>query len=220
MTLNAADAVAAIRAEYGPDEHQAVEVYGDVIDALEEAGFPAYVETRGGLAVCAFTPDGSLLTVASEDALPWDRDKLAGWHLAHTAEDEPGTPWRCIVHDGAAAGHDTGAGEGFEAVVAAAVTHLKTCPRRSAEPGVRLRELAGSNGASALLAESRPKLPSGAPDPASTLAHGVRCTGCSSLQVALTARGWANCRTCGLGQEAGATVLCRDWCEECEAAAL
>ncbi|MEV4500892.1 hypothetical protein [Streptomyces klenkii] len=199
--LNAADAVATIRAEYGPDEHQAVEIYGDVIDALERAGLPAYVETRGGLAICALTPDGSLLTVASEDVLPWDRNKLAGWHLAHTAEDEPGTPWRCIVHDAVPAGRSAGADEGIEAVVSAAVTHLKSCPHRSMEPEGHPGESAGN-------------------DEASALAHGVRCTGCGSLQVAFTVRGWANCRACGLGQESGAAMLCHDWCEECEAAAL
>ncbi|MEU1307880.1 hypothetical protein ABZ419_03135 [Streptomyces cinnamoneus] len=202
--LNVAAAVAAIRAEYGSDEHQAVELYGDVMDAFEEAGFPAYVETRGGLAVCAVTPDGSLLTVASEDALPWDRDRLAGWHLAHTAEDEPGTPWRCTVHDAVAAGHGTGAGEGIEAMVAAAVTHLKTCPHRAAE----------------LPADTRPEPSPGAPDPASALVHGVRCTSCGSPQITLTVRGWANCRACGLGQESGAVMICRDWCEKCEATAL
>ncbi|MFF4408431.1 hypothetical protein ACFY1P_29310 [Streptomyces sp. NPDC001407] len=198
--LNAADVVAAIRAAYGPDEHQAVEIYGDVIDALEGAGFPAYVETRGGLAICALTPDGSLLTVASEDALPWDRDKLAGWHLAHTAEDEPGTPWRCIVHDDVTAGHSAGS-EGIEAVVAAAAAHFKTCPHRSTE------------------AEDHPGEPTGN-DESSALPHGVHCTGCGSPQVAFTVRGWANCRACGLGQESGAAMLCHAWCEECEAAAL
>ncbi|MHA7956359.1 hypothetical protein ACX9I7_01185 [Streptomyces sp. L500] len=121
-----------IRACYGPDEHQAVELYGDVIDAFETAGLPAYVETRGGLAVCATVSDGSLLIVASDDALPWNRDALTGWHLSHTAEDEPGTPWRCTVYDTVSTGHYHSATLNVAPMVSAGMAHLGACSKAAA----------------------------------------------------------------------------------------
>lgn len=121
-----------IRAHYGPDEHQAVELYGDVIDAFETAGLPAYVETRGGLAVCAITPTGSLLVVASDDALPWSRDALVGWHLSHTAEDEPGTPWRCTVYDTVSADHHHGVDLSVARMISAGLAHLGACSKAAA----------------------------------------------------------------------------------------
>lgn len=94
--------VAAIRADYGPDEHRALAVYSDVHLALEAAGLHPYVETGGGLAVCAFADDGTLFVVAGEDALPfsrWTPGALAGWHLSHVPEDGPAPAWRCVVYD-------------------------------------------------------------------------------------------------------------------------
>ncbi|MEV4741780.1 hypothetical protein [Streptomyces sp. NPDC049555] len=127
--MNAIDSVSEIRAQYGPDEHQAVELYSDVIDAFEAAGLPAYVETRGGLAVCAVAPDGSMFVIASEEALPWRRDALDGWHLSHAPEDEPGVPWRCTVYDTVAADLDYGAAIDVTHLVSAARAHLAVCPK-------------------------------------------------------------------------------------------
>ncbi|MER6424530.1 hypothetical protein [Streptomyces sp. NPDC001137] len=93
---------AAIRADYGPDEQRALAVYSDVHVALEEAGLHPYVETRGGLAICAFADDGTLFVVACDDALPFNRwapRALTGWHLSHVPEDGPAPAWRCVVYD-------------------------------------------------------------------------------------------------------------------------
>ncbi|MCX5206701.1 hypothetical protein OG897_35520 [Streptomyces sp. NBC_00237] len=97
--MNAVTAVAALRAAYGPDEEQGAAVYGDVLDALAAADLHPYIETRGGLAVCALAEDGTVVVVASNGALPWSRSPLPGWHVSHVPEDEVRPPWRCLVLD-------------------------------------------------------------------------------------------------------------------------
>ncbi|WP_433547125.1 hypothetical protein ACQPZG_20115 [Streptomyces sp. CA-294286] len=92
-------AVAALRAECGPEEHEGAAVYGDVLDALDAADLHPYIETRGGLAVCALAEDGTTFIVASNGALPWSRSPLPGWHVTHVPEDEVRPPWRCLVLD-------------------------------------------------------------------------------------------------------------------------
>ncbi|MEV0370641.1 hypothetical protein AB0I10_12545 [Streptomyces sp. NPDC050636] len=91
--------VAAIRTNYGPEEERALAAYGDLITALTGAGLHPYVETRGGLAVCALTEDGSVIAVASGDALPLDRARLMGWHVTHVPEDDVAPSWRCRILD-------------------------------------------------------------------------------------------------------------------------
>ncbi|GHE09193.1 hypothetical protein [Streptomyces alanosinicus] len=129
--LDVAAEVATIRAAYGPDERRVLAAYGDVHAALEAAGLRPYVETRGGLAVCAYAEDGTLLVLACEDALPLNRDALTGWHLSHVPEDEPGAAWRCVVYDSVPA--DPGSGEVGDLrllpLVDAAKAHLATCSR-------------------------------------------------------------------------------------------
>ncbi|MFI0912436.1 hypothetical protein [Streptomyces abikoensis] len=127
--MSGTDIVAEIRSQYGREERQAGELYGDVFAAFESAGFPAYVETRGGLAVCAIAPDGTRFVVASEAALPWDRDALDGWHLSHVAEDEPSTPWRCTVYDTVVATLDYEEAIDVANLVSAARAHLGVCPK-------------------------------------------------------------------------------------------
>lgn len=125
--------VAAIRAAYGPEEHRALDVYGDVVAALEGAGLHPYVETRGGLAICGYVPDGALLVVACQDFLPLNRAMAMGWHVTHVPEDGPGPLWRCVVHDTVpddvccAALGDLELGP----LVESAVSHLATCTRAS-----------------------------------------------------------------------------------------
>ncbi|MFD3511973.1 hypothetical protein [Streptomyces sp. NPDC058657] len=92
-------AVAALRAEYGPEEHEGAAVYGDVLDALAAADLRPYIETRGGLAACGLARDGTVFVVASQTALPLSRSPLPGWHVAHVPEDEVNPPWRCLVLD-------------------------------------------------------------------------------------------------------------------------
>lgn len=122
---------AGIRATYGPDEHRALAVYSDVHAALEEAGLHPYVETRGGLALCAYAADGTLFVIASQDCLPFDRATLTGWHLTHVPEDEPGPAWRCVVYDSAPMGlYDGEQGDRrVRPLIDAAVAHLDACPR-------------------------------------------------------------------------------------------
>ncbi|MGD3109528.1 hypothetical protein [Streptomyces sp. YGL11-2] len=121
---------ARIRASYGPEEQRALAAYADVHSALEEAGLHPYVETRGGLALCAYAPDGTLFVVASEDSLPNNRGGLTGWHLAHVPEDEPSPAWRCLVYDSAPA--TPGCGERgclkVDRLAKAATRHLFSCP--------------------------------------------------------------------------------------------
>ncbi|MFF0742129.1 hypothetical protein ACFYVL_17200 [Streptomyces sp. NPDC004111] len=92
-------AAAALRAAYGPDEEEGAAAYGDVLAALGAAGVHPYVETRGGLAVCALAEDGTAFVVASNGPLPYSRSPLPGWHISHVPEDEVRPPWRCIVLD-------------------------------------------------------------------------------------------------------------------------
>ncbi|MFI1179947.1 hypothetical protein ACH4UT_10360 [Streptomyces sp. NPDC020799] len=134
MSGTTIEAIAAIRAEYGPRELEALRTYGDVAAALEAAGLPTYVETRGGLALCSMAPDGSLLVVASEEALPSDRSRLSGWHLSHCPEDGPAARWRCIVHDTVPTTSPAGAcGDlALEPLIAAAQAHLAACRRHEA----------------------------------------------------------------------------------------
>ncbi|ANP53670.1 hypothetical protein AVL59_32665 [Streptomyces griseochromogenes] len=99
VMFDATAEVAAVRSTYGPEEERALAVYGDVVAAFDAAGLPAYVETRGGLAICAYAPDGAMLVVACQDFLPLNRVMVTGWHLAHVPEDGPSPKWRCIVHD-------------------------------------------------------------------------------------------------------------------------
>ncbi|MGW0731700.1 hypothetical protein [Streptomyces sp. NPDC002851] len=96
---NLAREIATIRADYGPDELEALEVYRDLHAALDGMGLHPYIETRGGLAVCAVTANGTLLVVGGQDALPLRREALTGWHVSHVPEDDPSPAWRCIVHD-------------------------------------------------------------------------------------------------------------------------
>ncbi|MGI5526869.1 hypothetical protein ACQEVX_05380 [Streptomyces syringium] len=134
MTGTTIEAIAAIRAEYGPRELEALREYGDVVAALEAAGLPTYVETRGGLALCSMAPDGSLLVVASEEALPSDRSQLSGWHLSHCPEDGPAARWRCTAYDSVPAAYSAKpCGDlALEPLAAAALAHLATCPKREA----------------------------------------------------------------------------------------
>ncbi|WP_157855981.1 hypothetical protein [Streptomyces aureocirculatus] len=97
--LDTASMAAAARAAYGPEELEALAAYSDLCAALESCGLHPYIETRGGLAVCAYTADGSLIVVAGQDALPLRRQSLKGWHITHVPEDSPSPPWRCAVHD-------------------------------------------------------------------------------------------------------------------------
>ncbi|WP_399932122.1 hypothetical protein [Streptomyces kanamyceticus] len=90
---------AAARAAYGPEELEALAAYSDLYTALESCGLDPYIETRGGLAVCAYTADGSLIVVAGQDALPLRRQSLKGWHITHVPEDSSSPSWRCIVYD-------------------------------------------------------------------------------------------------------------------------
>ncbi|MCX4666424.1 hypothetical protein OG453_07045 [Streptomyces sp. NBC_01381] len=91
--------VTTIRATYGPEELRALEVYRDLHSALDGAGLHPYIETRGGLAVCAVAGNGTLLVIAGQDALPLRRETLTGWHVSHVPEDGPAPEWRCLVHD-------------------------------------------------------------------------------------------------------------------------
>lgn len=134
--------VAAIRAEYGPDEHRALAVYSDVHVALEEAGLHPYVETRGGLAMCAFADDGTLFVVACEDALPFNRWApwaLAGWHLSHVPEDGPGPAWRCVVYDSLPPHpcHNEVGDLDLRPLVEAATAHLRACSHLREPDGAR-----------------------------------------------------------------------------------
>ncbi|MGW6021293.1 hypothetical protein [Streptomyces sp. NPDC055099] len=134
--------VAGIRATYGPDEHRALAVYSDVHVALEEAGLHPYVETRGGLAICAYADDGTLFVVASEDALPFNRwapGVLAGWHLSHVPEDGPAPAWRCVVYDSLPphpCPHEVGDLR-LEPLVEAATAHSDICSHHVAGTGSR-----------------------------------------------------------------------------------
>ncbi|MFE4869573.1 hypothetical protein [Streptomyces sp. NPDC056682] len=134
--------VAGIRAAYGPDEYRALAVYSDVHVALEEAGLHPYVETGGGLAVCAYADDGTLFVVACEDSLPFNRwapGALAGWHLSHVPEDGPTPAWRCVVYDSLPASprHREGGDLRLEPLVEAAAAHLAACSLHSAGAGGR-----------------------------------------------------------------------------------
>ncbi|CAM5313905.1 hypothetical protein [Streptomyces abikoensis] len=125
------ETISAVRAEYGPYEREVLREYGDVVAAFEAAGLPTYVETRGGLALCAMTPDGSLFVVASEDALPSGRAKLSGWHLSHCPEDSPAARWRCTVYDTVPdlSRSMTSGDLAVAPLVTAALTHLVGCSR-------------------------------------------------------------------------------------------
>ncbi|GGX50950.1 hypothetical protein [Streptomyces noursei] len=129
--IDIATKVAGIRATYGPEERRALAAYGDVHEALEEAGLHPYIETRGGLAVCAYTRNGTLLVVASEDFLPLDRGMLMGWHLTHVPEDEPGAAWRCVVYDTVPTDLccDPRGELSLTTLIEAAVAHLAACTR-------------------------------------------------------------------------------------------
>ncbi|MEU9777230.1 hypothetical protein [Streptomyces sp. NPDC047968] len=98
-TFDPAAAAAVRRAEYGPEELDGLAVYGDVVAALGSLGLHPYIETRGGLAVCAFAPDGSVVVVACQDALPLRREMVMGWHITHVPEDEVAPRWRCHIYD-------------------------------------------------------------------------------------------------------------------------
>lgn len=125
---------ARIRAAYGPDEHRALAVYSDVHGALEEAGLHPYVETRGGLAICAYADNGTLFVVACEDSLPFNRwapGGLAGWHLSHASEDGPAPAWRCVVYDSLPARpcrYEAG-DLTLQPLIEAATAHLAACAR-------------------------------------------------------------------------------------------
>lgn len=125
--------VAVLRSAYGPEEQRALSVYGDVVAAFDAAGLPAYVETRGGLAICAYVPDGTLMVVACEDFLPLNRATVTGWHLSHVPEDGPSPKWRCIVHDTVDDDPHGGSGGSLsvEALVGAATAHVAECCRHS-----------------------------------------------------------------------------------------
>lgn len=129
MYTDVSAVVAQIRAAYGPDEHRALAAYRDAHDALERAGLHPYVETRGGLAICAYTDDGTVFVVACEDALPVDRTALVGWHLAHVPEDEPAPAWRCVVYDTVPALPDPmePGDVRVEPLLEAAMAHLAAC---------------------------------------------------------------------------------------------
>ncbi|MFF4606124.1 hypothetical protein ACFY12_25710 [Streptomyces sp. NPDC001339] len=139
--LDIAAKVAGIRAAYGPDEHRALAVYGDAHAALEEAGLYPYVETRGGLALCAYADNGTLFVVACEDSLPFNRKTpgmLRGWHLSHVPEDGPAPAWRCVVYDTAPACLCCGAAGDLHLtpLVEAVTVHLATCahgPKEAAQ---------------------------------------------------------------------------------------
>ncbi|MEU5434514.1 hypothetical protein AB0G73_14220 [Streptomyces sp. NPDC020719] len=130
MFAPATDA-ARIRAEYGPEELRAMEVYSDTVTALHAAGLHPYIETRGGLAVCAFAPDGSLLVVASHDALPLQRASLSGWHITHVPEDTNCPSWRCTVYDTTPEDpdRDPPGDLDLDAAAEAVTAHLASCPR-------------------------------------------------------------------------------------------
>ncbi|MEV0445909.1 hypothetical protein AB0I84_10475 [Streptomyces spectabilis] len=123
--------VAAVRGTYGPEELDALAAYGDLYAALESAGLHPYVETRGGLAVCAFAADGSLIVVAGQDALPLRRSSLKGWHVTHVPEDSHSPSWRCTVLDTVPPEADGGpAGDlDLDAVTEAVMAHLGVCTR-------------------------------------------------------------------------------------------
>ncbi|MFD3667207.1 hypothetical protein [Streptomyces sp. NPDC058672] len=135
--LNVASKVAAIRAEYGPEELDALAIYGDVHTALESIGLHPYIETRGGLAVCAYAPDGSLVIWACQDALPLRRHTLMGWHVTHVPEDSNSPSWRCVVRDTAPADLRCGPpGDLRLDVMTEAITrHLAVCSHASVEAG-------------------------------------------------------------------------------------
>ncbi|MER6548199.1 hypothetical protein [Streptomyces sp. NPDC001250] len=140
--LDVTTEVAAIRADYGPDEHRALAAYSDVHIALEEAGLHPYVETRGGLAICAFADDGALFVVACEDALPFNRwapGALAGWHLSHVPEDGPAPAWRCVVYDSLPPHpcHYEVGDLGLRPLVEAATAHLPACSHLREPAGAR-----------------------------------------------------------------------------------
>lgn len=132
--------VASIRATYGPDEDRALAVYSDVHGALEEAGLHPYVETRGGLAICAYADDGTLFVIACEDSLPlnrWAPRALAGWHVSHVPEDGPAPAWRCVVYDSLPAcpcRYEVGDLR-LEPLIEAATAHLAVCSRTSGGAG-------------------------------------------------------------------------------------
>ncbi|MEK2474034.1 hypothetical protein [Streptomyces noursei] len=137
--LDIAARVADIRAAYGPDETAALDVYDDVLTVFQDAGLHPYMETRGGLVICAYAPNGTLLVVASADFLPLDRDMLMGWHLAHVPEDEPGAAWRCDVYDTTPADLCCApAGTlSLEPLVDAALSHLSACAHAAEEDEAR-----------------------------------------------------------------------------------
>ncbi|MEU7583807.1 hypothetical protein AB0B50_40225 [Streptomyces sp. NPDC041068] len=96
-----------------------------------QPGSTPYVETRGGLAVCACAADGSLIVVAGQDTLPLRRPSLKGWHVSHVPEDSHNPSWRCTVLDTLPPEGDSGStGDLSLATVADAVTaHLDACTR-------------------------------------------------------------------------------------------
>ncbi|GGU26430.1 hypothetical protein [Streptomyces violascens] len=128
---------AKIRASYGPEELQALEAYTDVTVTLGTAGLHPYIETRGGLAVCAYASDGTLVVVASHDALPLRRSGLSGWHITHVPEDTNCPPWRCVVHDTTPDDpeRDRPGDLDLDAAVEAITRHLSDCFHVTEEAG-------------------------------------------------------------------------------------
>ncbi|MGX1668642.1 hypothetical protein [Streptomyces sp. NPDC055400] len=135
--LDVASKVAGIRAEYGPEELDALAIYSDVHAALESIGLHPYIETRGGLAVCAYAPDGSLVIWAGQDALPLGRRMLMGWHVTHVPEDSNRPPWRCVVRDTTPADLccDPPGDLRLDAMTDAIAQHLAGCSHTSVEAG-------------------------------------------------------------------------------------
>ncbi|MEN8649150.1 hypothetical protein ABCR94_00485 [Streptomyces sp. 21So2-11] len=126
--LNAASAVAAIRDDYGPEELDALAIYSNVHSVLESLGLHPYIETRGGLAVCAYAPDGTLVVVACQDSLPLRRRRLLGWHVSHVPEDSNSPLWRCIVRDTIPEDLCKSPGDlRLDAIAEAITQHLATC---------------------------------------------------------------------------------------------
>ncbi|MGB8946922.1 MAG: hypothetical protein WCD21_42810 [Streptomyces sp.] len=135
--LNVASKVAAIRAEYGPEELDALAIYSDVHTALESIGLHPYIETRGGLAVGAYALDGSLVIWACQDALPLRRHMLMGWHVTHVPEDSNSPSWRCVIRDTAPADLccNPPGNLRLDVMTEAVTRHLADCPHASTGTG-------------------------------------------------------------------------------------
>ncbi len=79
--------------------------YSHIIEPLRRRALPTDFETCGGAHnIHVDLPDGSYLTVASEDALTPNPHDIAGWHVCRHHDDIPTI--QDLIYDSTMAGHD------------------------------------------------------------------------------------------------------------------